>query len=219
MLILSEKDIYPIKYGLFAMNRKLEKLMAAEQLDIDAIINELYNNLQNGTNPYIIWDRFMYECVKVGCTIKEKKNIVLPTLFLKNGRELGSDLIARMNWCKTGFCKDGETCFESRFSFWLGELSCIRGILKNENSFEHGFEYRFFTKTDYVGTYTKGVCGTSLALDCNFYFISDISQIKFFMQNFWNYVACVADVVKRAHEYVNSENKKLIKDAANAYTA
>ena len=30
MLILSEKDIYSIKYGLFAMNRKLEKLMAAE---------------------------------------------------------------------------------------------------------------------------------------------------------------------------------------------
>ena len=75
MLILSEKDIYPIRYGLFAMNRKLEKLMAAERLDIDAIINELYNNLQNGTNPYIIWDRFMHECVKVGCTIAEKKNI------------------------------------------------------------------------------------------------------------------------------------------------
>ena len=72
------------------------------------------------------------------------------------------------------------------------------------------------TKPD-NGEYTKDVCGTSLALDCN-YFISDISQIKFFMQNFWNYVACVADVVKRAHECVNRENKKLIKDAANAYT-
>ena len=218
MLILSEKDIYPIKYGLFAMNRTLEKLMAAEQLDIDSIINELDNDLQNGTNPYIIWDRFMYECVKVGCTIEEKKNIVLPTLFLKNGREHGSDLIARMNWCKTGFCIDGETCFESRFSFWLGELSCDRSIVRNDNFHEFRFGYRFSTKTDYVGTYTKGVCGTSLALDCN-YFIPDISQIKFFMQNFWNYVACVADVVKRAHEYVNSENKKLIKDAANAYTA
>ena len=215
MFILFEKDIYPIKHGMIAMNRTLEKLMAAEQLDIDAIINELDNNLQNGTNPYIIWDRFMYECVKVGCTIEEKKNIVLPTLFLKNGRELGSDLIARMNWCKTGFCKDDETCFESRFSFWLGELSCDRSI---SDFHEFRFDYGFTTKTDYVGTYTKGVCGTSLALDCN-YFIPDIGQIKFFMRNFWNYVACVADVVKRAHECANRENKKLIKDAANAYTA
>ena len=216
MLILSEKDIYSIKYGLFAMNRKLEKLMAAEQLDIDAIINELDNNLQNGTNPYIIWDRLMHECVKAGCTITEKKNIELPTLFLKNGRELRSDLIAKMNWCKTGFCEDGKPRFESRFSFWLGELSCIRGILKNENSFEHGFEHGFSTKIDYEGVYTKGVCGTSLALDCN-YFIPDISQIKFFIQNFWNYVACVEDVVKRAHECVNDENKKLIQEAANGY--
>lgn len=218
MLILSEKDIYSIKYGLFAMNRKLEKLMAAEQLDISAIINELDNNLQNGTNPYIIWDRFMHECVKVGCIITENKNIKLPTLFLKNGRELRSDLIAKMNWCKTGFCEDGKPRFESRFSFWLGELSCVLDIFKNENSFEHEFEHGFSTRIDHVGTYTKGVCGTSLALDCN-YFISDISQIKFFIQNFWNYVACVADVVKRAHECVNRENKKLIHEAANAYTA
>ena len=216
MFILSEKDIYPIVHGMFAMNRTLEKLMAAEQLDIDAIINELDNNLQNGTNPYIIWDRFMHECVKVGCIIIEKKNIELPTLCLKNGRELMLDLIAKMNWCKTGFCEDGGPCFESRFSFWLGELSI--GVFNyNENLHESGFEYGFFTKTD-NGEYTKGVCGTSLALDCN-YFISNISQIKFFIKNFWNYVACVADVVKRAHEYVNRENKKLIKDAANAYTA
>lgn len=214
MLILSEKDIYPIRYGLFAMNRKLEKLMAAERLDIDAIINELYNNLQNGTNPYIIWDRFMHECVKVGCTIAEKKNIELPTLFLNNGCNFRSDLIAKMNWCKTGFCEDGKPRFESRFSFWLGEIYCIRGILRN--SFHKS--YGFTTKTDYAGVYTKGVCGTSLALDCN-YFIPDISQTKFFMQNFWKYVACVADVVKRAHECVNDENKKLIQEAANAYTA
>ena len=218
MLILSEKDIYPIKYGLFAMNRTLEKLMAAEQLDIDSIINELDNDLQNGTNPYIIWDRFMHECAKAGCTVKEKKYMELPTLFLKNGCELRSDLIAGMDWTYTGFCEDGEPCFESRFSFWLGELSCDRSIVRNDNFHEFRFGYRFSTKTDYVGTYTKGVCRTSLALDCN-YFIPDISQIKFFMQNFWNYVACVADVVKRAHECVNSENKKLIKDAANAYTA
>ena len=215
MFILSENDIYIIKHGTFAMNRKLEKLMAAEQLDISAIINELDNNLQNGTNPYIIWDRFMYECVKVGCIITENKNIELPTFFLKNGRELRSDLIAWMNWCKVGSCEDGKPCFDSRFSFWLGELSI--GEFLNENSLESGFEYGFSTKPD-TGEYTKGVCGTSLALDCN-YFISNISQIKFFMQNFWNYVACVADVVKRAHEYVNRENKKLIKDAANAYTA
>lgn len=214
MLILSEKDIYPIRYGLFAMNRKLEKLMAAERLDIDAIINELYNNLQNGTNPYIIWDRFMHECVKVGCTIAEKKNIELPTLFLNNGCNFRSDLIAKMNWCKTGFCEDGKPRFESRFSFWLGEIYCIRGIFRN--SFHKS--YGFTTKTDYAGVYTKGVCGTSLALDCN-YFIPDISQTKFFMQNFWKYVACVADVVKRAHECVNDENKKLIQEAANAYTA
>ena len=214
MLILPENDIYIVKRGTFAMNRKLEKLMAAEQLDIDAIINELDNNLQNGTNPYIIWDRFMHECVKVGCVIIEKKNIELPTFFLKNGRELRTDLIARMNWCKAGFCEDGKPRFESRFSFWLGELSI--GVF-NKNFYEYGFEYGFSTKTD-NGEYTKGVCGTSLALDCN-YFISNISQIKFFMQNFWNYVACVADVVKRAHECVNRENKKLIKDAANAYIA
>ena len=213
MFLLSENDIYPIKYGLFAMNRKLEKLMAAEQLDISAIINELDNNLQNGTNPYIIWDRFMHECVKVGCIITENKNIELPTFFLKNGRELRSDLIARMNWCKAGFCEDGKPRFESRFSFWLGELSI--GEFLNV-LLESGFEYGFSTKTD--REYTKGVCGTSLALDCN-YFISNISQIKFFIKNFWNYVACVADVVKRAHERVNRENKKLIKDAANAYTA
>ena len=30
MFLLSEKDIYPIKHGMFAMNRTLEKLMAAE---------------------------------------------------------------------------------------------------------------------------------------------------------------------------------------------
>ncbi len=213
MLILSEKDIYPIKYGLFAMNRKLEKLMAAEQLDIDAIINELYNNLQNGTNPYIIWDRFMHECVKVGCTIAEKKNIELPTLFLNNGCKFRSDLIAKMNWYKTGFCEDGKPRFESRFSFWLGEISCIRGIFSNSFHMSYGFS----TKTDHVGVYTKGICGKSLALDCE-YFIPDISQTKFFMQNFWNYVACVEDVVKRAHECVNGENKKLIQEAANAYT-
>ena len=215
MFLLSEKDINPIKHGMIVMNRTLEKLMAAEQLDIDAIINELDNNIQNGTNPYIIWDRFLHECVKVGCPADGKKNIELPTFFLKNGRELRTDLIAKMTWAFTGFCEDGRCRFESRFSFWLGELSI--GAFLNENSLESGFEYGFSTKTD-NGEYTKGVCGTSLALDCN-YFISNISQIKFFMQNFWNYVACVADVVKRAHECVNRENKKLIKDAANAYTA
>ena len=218
MFLLSEKDINPIKHGMFVMNRTLEKLMAAEQLDIDAIINELDNNIQNGTNPFIIWDRFMYECVKAGCTVEGKKNIELPTLFLKNGCEVRSDLIARMNWTFTGFCEDGGCRFESRFSFWLGELSCDRSIVRNDNFHEFRFEHGFTTKTDYVGTYTKGVCGTSLALDCN-YFIPDIGQIKFFMRNFWNYVACVADVVKRAHECVNRENKKHIKDAANAYTA
>ena len=218
MLIMSDEDIYPIVHGLFVMNRKLEKLMAAEQLDIDAIINELDNDIQNGTNPYIIWDRFMYECAKAGCTVKDKKNIELPTLFLNNGCEVRSDLIVRMNWTFTGFCEDDGPRFESRFSFWLGELSCVRSMVRNDNFHEFRFEHGFSTKTDYDGTYTKGVCGTSLALDCN-YFISDISQIKFFMRNCWNYVACVADVIKRAHEYVNRENKKLIKDAANAYTA
>ena len=112
MFILSKEDFYTIALRKHSMNRKLEKLMAAEQLDLDAIREELEKNPKNGTNPYIIWDRFMYECTKVGCTTSDT-DINLPTLFLKNGQELEYDLVANMHWTYTG-----DKHFESRFSFW-----------------------------------------------------------------------------------------------------
>lgn len=206
MFILSKDDIDVIALRRSMMNRKLEKLMAAEQLDIKAIRNELERNPQNGTNPYIIWDRFMYECTKFGCEIAET-DINLPKLFLKNGRELETDMVANMNW--TYIAGKEEPCFESRFSFWLGELSFGRKF------FGDGFD----TNHDYADEgYTKAVCGETLDMACT-YFISNTSHIMYFLRNFWKYVDCVADVVKRAHEHVKIENKKLIKEAANAYTA
>ena len=204
MFILSKQDLYPIQLKKSELNGKLEKLMAAEQLDIDAIRKELWKNPQNGTNPYIIWDRFMYECKKVGCDTWET-DINLPTLYLKNGRELDYDLVANMHWTNTG---SGEGCFESRFSFWLGKLSY-------ENKFGGS---GFVTHHDYAEGYTEGVCGKSLGMECAYY-ITDASKTMYFINNFWKYVACVADVIKRAHEHVNRENKKLIKEAAHAYTA
>lgn len=203
MFILSKEDMYPIQLKKSELNRKLEKLMAAEQLDIKAIRNELDRNPQNGTNPYIIWDRFMHECKKVGCDTWET-DINLPTLHLKNGRELDYDLVANMHWTNTG---SGEGCFESRFSFWLGKLSY-------ENKFGG---LGFVTHHDYAEGYTKGVCGKSLGMDCG-YCITNTSPTMYFIQNFWNYVACVADVVKRAHEHMKRENRRLIKVAADAYS-
>lgn len=202
MFILSKEDFYTIALRKHRMNRGLEKLMAAEQLDIDAIREELEKHPRNGTNPYIIWDRFMYECTKVGCTTSDT-DINLPTFFLKNGHELEYDLVANMHWTYIG-----DSRFESRFSFWLGKLSYKKKF----------YGYGFETNHDYAEGYTKGVCGKSLGTDCAYY-ITNTSQTQYFIQNFWNYVACVADVVKRAHEHVNRENKKLIKEAGNAYTA
>lgn len=201
MFILSKED--NIAFRKYRMNRKLEKLMATEQLDIDAIRNELDKNPQNGTNPLIIWDRFMYECTKLGCEIELTTAINLPTLYLKNGDKLESDTVANVYWTYTG-----EACFESRFSFWLGQL-------------EHRKKFYgdgFVTYHDYTEGYTKAACGKTLGTDCAYY-DANTAQTMYFIQNFWNYVACVADVVKRAHEYVKMENKKLIQGVANAYTA
>ena len=204
MLILPENDIYIIKHGTFAMNRKLEKLMSAEQLDISAIINELDNNLQNGTNPYIIWDRFMHECVKVGCVIIEKKNIELPTFFLKNGRELRSDLIARMNWCKAGFCEDGKPCFESRFRFCLGPLS-------------------YSDQLDY-GKYVPHLMNLGTTDRCKFpsdtlriAVTQDTEGLVYFYTHMNEYVKKVKQVLCNFNAECNRMNKAIIKQAGSAY--
>lgn len=94
------------------------------------------------------------------------------------------------------------------FSFWLGKLSYEKKF------YGHGF----VTYHDYAEGYTKGVCGKNLGMDCAYY-VTNTACTMYFIQNFWNYVACVADLIKRAKEQVKRENKKLIKEAAHAYTA
>ena len=204
MFILSKRDMYPIELGKSELNKTLEKLMAAEQLDTKAIFEELQRNPKNETNPYIIWDRFMYECTKVGCEILQT-DINLPRLFLKNGHELEADMVANMHWTNTG---KEEGTFESRFTFWLGQLEYRKKF------YGHGF----YTHHDYAEGYTESVCGQSLAMDCSYY-VTNTSQTMYFIKNFWKYVDCAAAVVRRAKTRVKMENEKLIKEAANAYTA